>query len=910
MLNTIKYLKGVMNFNLGLSGRAEWLSASENFTIEWKTIDEKFISDNKEKIKDWIKKNAGNDWNNLYIWFMDIYNDKNWAKWWSELTKLANLLKLSSTDAGYNLDNFLQKINEFGIKRGNVISQTRKEEKQLKKEVSKNSVPVVEAKPAYVSAEAKKQTPESSLNSVILNFNQRTDIRNKAKVRELQKALGWLKVDGIWWPRTEAALRNAIKGDVHQSDYVNNRHFKDNRKNEVANRQYEGDRSVFNWEVSTYKDAMAQIEKTGNAMSDMERQLILTKLLNWQIKWFNWKEKEGYHLKAAIQKIFWQDKYSEFAWKEKALNTLIRNNKTKFEDALAILTSANYNRDTNMTDGISQSRMETAGKFISKTWPWLAGIYLFDIPLPIMKEMHPGATVEKSQAFNHWLTEGMPGKFEDYLKNAPKSPNLAFEQNSLRWVLSTLKLSKNEQAKVLRWNLNGLSQKTQSMLLTYLESRLIPDLEVLRDQSFNSFEQGKWYTLGWLFGLFKDGKSKEVTNIIKWLKQAVASKNLNASPNVSKAFKLLAEEWDVSKDIIDKVEKGHDYMNTISRNDKEIQSQFGPLLDLGSKNFNEYNGIYRFTNIDSVANYGISKSDMNSLKKLMPILSQEPINRTALENWKKQNPNTYRFVTSLGNDSEMWKYLLTQIPKGKFEKVNVWNSKHWRNLSKYSNAEALRIAEKESPDGKISTLWSAYNSFVTKWGLRWVSYEDFRNAFANKTNVPVNSITTEKIVNTWRKDWQWELTRFANLAKSKGDTEVFKLAPINKNYSFYDAKLGKVDVNVNYNLYLRPDCDNPLLVPGTIKITKNGREIPQAEIISLIQTSGRLPVFIPWNFISEWLKPGKNGEQVNVSWTSRPGTDISNASLEWTKAAAASTNKQQVYQATSSVIKKVGKAAK
>jgi hypothetical protein len=65
-----------------------------------------------------------------------------------------------------------------------------------------------------------------------------------------------------------------------------------------------------------------------------------------------------------------------------------------------------------------------------------------------------------------------------------------------------------------------------------------------------------------------------------------------------------------------------------------------------------------------------------------------------------------------------------------------------------------------------------------------------------------------------------------------------------------------VTVTANYDLYLRTNCTNPLIVPGTIDVRKNGVPMPEGELISLTQVVGRLPIVIPW-FLFGRSKPPK-----------------------------------------------------
>ena len=422
----------------------------------------------------------------------------------------------------------------------------------------------------------------------------------------------------------------------------------------------------------------------------------------------------------------------------------------------------------------------------------------------------------------------------------------------------------------------------------------------MSDESFNSFEKGKWYTLGGLFGLAKDKKYPQLEKIINGLESAVAKWDLDNSKAVSEAFKLLAEEWDVSN-VLGAVESWDKYMNKISEQNKDIQEKLKPLFELGTDKYNTYSKIYKFENIEDFKQKGLNESDFKSMQSLMGILNKSPISARELSIWERNNPSTFGFIKALGDSKAMESYLLRQTPKTeKLKKVSVESrGAHGRDLSKLSNVEALRAAETEKPAGSrenLSTLALAYRSVVKKLWLSDLTYDEFRTSFANKSNVNKDSISWGAILNTWRWEKQAALTSAEKLKVSNKEGNVFKLAPIEKNYTYYDE--GQlVNIKTSYTIYMRPDCTNPLVVPNTIKVEKAGKPVENAELISLIQTPSRLPVVIPYFLIGKWFggkwgnwghKPEvwtKPGERVfegivwntwASSWTLKPAVDVSN----------------------------------
>ena len=874
MLNTIKQLKGILNLSPGLWLEGQW--AGGEFTLKGKNVtDDNFIIQNKAEIIKYLnkKKNSYNE-----IWAYELSETKDY----NELVKLANMLWFT-WKIQFKADDLIKKLEEFGNARGQAIALTSVETQDLKTNVEstkktksknpdnfydgmnyKNSTNVQKDKlfnDNSISSNkldySKTIWVENEKLSIIYTFDEAKDKWNKQKVKKLQAEL-WVKVDGIFGKNTRNALRKATASDWSESTLST-------WKEAIKNSQFTGNSSetaLFEDKQYSQMEASEQVKKTWEAMSDLERRIQVTKALNGNLSDYFYADKEWYHIKRLLTSLFWNDKYSKIEAFKNSEAYKLDWNKAKLERAIWYL--RNYSSGRNSDDFVEEVNNRKILSHVVKALPWLAGIYLFDIPLPFWKEMVPWADINKSVMFNQWIESGMNEEFEDYYKSKKwELLNPLAEQATLKWVLSQTNLSSSEQAKILRWDLNWLDHKTEELLLSYVENLLIPNLEVLNHESFNAFERWSLFTLGGLFGLFKDWKYDKINVIINWLKEAVARKDLENSASVSEAFRLLWEEWDVNPTILERAEAWDKYMNEISWQNKDIQNKFGWLLELWDKKFNDYNRILALVDLNNLYSMmWVSENtpkDKQALDSLIKILNTVPLNGQALSAWEKANPKTYDFIKSLWSEKDMLEYRLSTLPKWfKLKKVNVWESKHWIDLSKKGkyidlakigndNEAALAAAEYLSPDWKMSMLWHAYKSFLEKWWVTGISYEDFRTAFFNKSTVPITPDLVNKwnIINTWRKTWQWKVTSFWELQSKLGDTHVFKLHPIQKTYSFYENGQA-ITVTANYDLYLRTNCTNPLIVPGTIDIRKNGVPMPEWELISLTQVSGRLPIVIPW----------------------------------------------------------------
>jgi hypothetical protein len=93
----------------------------------------------------------------------------------------------------------------------------------------------------------------------------------------------------------------------------------------------------------------------------------------------------------------------------------------------------------------------------------------------------------------------MQGEFKDYYKQNKKEVDVVQNQNILIKMLTELKLTDEQKAKVLSGKLGELDRETQELIKTYIAKRLIPDLRILQRKSYDAFERKTWYTFGGLF---------------------------------------------------------------------------------------------------------------------------------------------------------------------------------------------------------------------------------------------------------------------------------------------------------------------------------------------------------------------------------------------------------------------------
>lgn len=712
-----------------------------------------------------------------------------------------------------------------------VIKETKKEVGVEKQKVSLNEKVKLLSK-QDISALTKvinRKSPKKDImaaQKTLLKLGYDISFINKKREKiEWESAVDWF---------AETAFSNAIKqlqNDLNiiqswQLDAKTVKSFDQLSKRSIKSAQFWWKKPFHQTEIKTSeKETNEQVDKTRQSVKDFKESLELTQKLNENLSEYLFREDSWAAIEALVRKISGNDKFSKLnnknilTTKEKYIKLLkIPGYKEKVENAVKFLTW--YNE---WVEGVIWSENRESDEIFNnvlKVLPWLFGIYLWDIPLSFMEKIVPWVHIDKVLVFKDWIEDSekedwTQKEFEEYYKDYEKKDiNVLKNQYSLRSKLSWLKEFKTKDwKKLLLSNLKSLDKETKDLIITYIASRLIPDLRILHRGSFNPFERWDWYTLWWLFGIFKDVKAEKSDILIKKLSD-MEVKWLSDLSIADKVLDILENEGDVS---VNNVRENNDYIKEVKSENERIAK----MRELTSLGFDYLNILYKFENKGIVKNLWMKKSDKMSINKLDKILSKTPISKEELETFELDNKSAVDFIKAIWNPEKMSEYLITTIPLVEgLDYKNVGSSKHGVKLT-WDNEKDFILATKNTPDkdSKISSLGKAYNSFIKKAGILWIGYPEFEFAFKHKERVLIDAeeIKDVLLINTWKEDDQETLTDASKI----GSKELFKLAPINKNYNYYTEGWELVSAEVKFNLYIRPECINPIIVPNSI----NGRKI-------------------------------------------------------------------------------------
>lgn len=641
-----------------------------------------------------------------------------------------------------------------------------------------------------------------------------------------------------------------------------------------ASQQYwnEANKNFFNASKTNLNEVWIQLDKTLDSVMDLNERISLAEEINKSLVNYDNLEKDGYSIETLLRKVLNKDKYNEIT----KLSESIVKNKEQFEQLLnapgwkdklerAIQT---LRQTWDVQNNWEKSGLDMWWLFwhFMKALPWAAWIYVWDVTLPFVKDLAPWADISKTKAFRDWINNWMNWEFSDYASEH-KPENIWVNQWKSIDMLSRLKLKPEEKADILSGKINNLTEETKNTLSTYFDKTLLPSLEKLWNDSFNIFDK-----------VF-DEKSKKFDNLIKEMKEWLEKWDLKILDKAEAALKLIEEEWDTDISNIQSVRQWNDYINHVQNTNDVIGRRFSQLHQLWNSIINKYSRMLALTDLTKVKDFWAKSSEFGQIEDLAKIFENKTASPEELakqiKDWEIHNGDGDRFISALQDDKSMRNYLLSGIPKlySSMDWVKIskqwesqhWESQHWVALT-WDNMKDLQEAKMTIPNGEknISALWAAYRTFVTSWQLRWVSYQEFENAFANKHKLDISSLwdyADASIINTAKQEGKWRLTTFNQLAKERWDTHVFQLEPITKEYSYYSPEWNKVNVKMEYNLLIRPDCTNPIIWPCTIEATSNGEPVPEEKIQSMIESNGRLPIVIPWWVVfkksgwGSWEKP-------------------------------------------------------
>ncbi len=228
-----------------------------------------------------------------------------------------------------------------------------------------------------------------------------------------------------------------------------------------------------------------------------------------------------------------------------------------------------------------------------------------------------------------------------------------------------------------------------------------------------------------------------------------------------------------------------------------------------------------------------------------------------------------------------WKnYRLSNIPKETWlKRINTSNERHF----KYGESLDINSTWKDALDKmksetteqwwnkpSMNILWNIVSWMILKAWITDITTWDLKNAILDKwESIPLDELNSN-VINTAksRKFSNDQITTFPKLQFEIGDTHAFHTV-IEKKIVLYKKNWDKVELNKTYDIYLRPECNNLLIIPWSNGLIEKLNQADFNMDISNLKTK-TLPItlmMIKW--VIDTLTPNKTWEWASslpVDW--------------------------------------------
>ena len=228
-----------------------------------------------------------------------------------------------------------------------------------------------------------------------------------------------------------------------------------------------------------------------------------------------------------------------------------------------------------------------------------------------------------------------------------------------------------------------------------------------------------------------------------------------------------------------------------------------------------------------------------------------------------------------------WKnYRLKNIPRETWlKRINTSKErqfKYWEALDINATwEEALNKMKSETTEKgwnkpSMNILWNIVSWMILKAWITDITTVDLENAIKNQWEaIPLDEVN-QHIINTAKgsKFSNDDITTSLDLQKERWDTHVFH-TKVEKEIVLYKKNWEKVEVKKSYDIYLRPECNNLLIIPwSTTELNRLNQSDFNMDISSLKTKS------VPFTLMMlKWaidaITPGKWTE----SWASSMPVD-------------------------------------
>jgi len=614
---------------------------------------------------------------------------------------------------------------------------------------------------------------------------------------------------------------------------------------------------------SNKKEVERKISNHEKELDNTSKLLDYSKWIQSAINDIAENESEGYSLTRAFNELVWNNDEGKIILKE--LNKeekFIEANSAKVERALETLnlyknvwaTSENRNWISWVEDrkfSIAKNFICKAGavlKVISKALPWATWVYLTDANIPWTSKIVPGLDLNKSLALQEWINGGMEWEFVYNKEKADFGRNAVETAWDLKSTLTTYVGSKASE-KFLSWKISALSVKEKNVIKKALANIIEPQLEFVNNESFHGGP------INWIMDTLLSNDAKNADKLLENFSKIIKENGSldNIFNQADKIIEWLEEEDDwASRDAVKSNKNKVNFFKELHKSNKDL-NKISKLLSLGQNNlsilkkfenkedFISAYGLQDFAKTINKVHTAIEKGDTNTLKNL--------------KKWEKQ------LFSAIWTD-KLGEFKLRFLQKTKRLDANVKGWKYGMDLTNANWSEAYKLLSKYWVEKNLNTVQTLFKGLINTSKINNVWLSEFDNALKKLNTVSISELHW-KVLNT-SKSGQGALTTFES-GLDKNDKNV-KHTYIDKEFTYYQWG-NKITEKVRYNIYLRPECSNLLVVPEAIEWTKKVTKAPKLDNAMYNEIPLTTPIVIAYSIINKLTKKGTRTKEVERTWT-------------------------------------------
>ena len=579
-----------------------------------------------------------------------------------------------------------------------------------------------------------------------------------------------------------------------------------------------------------------KIDNHNAELDETSRILTISTWLTNAFKEMAANDAEWYSITRILNEVFGKNNVDKIVLDELDRQDLnIKANSWKIERALETLGLHKEGYDSEFP----RNEINPAMKFLSvispilnviwKSLPWATWVYLTDANIPWTSKIVPWLSLAKSTALHDWIQSWMEWEFEFNEEKAKYGRESVASAWDLRGVLTTY-IWETRSEDYISWKISKLSTKEDHVIRKAIKNAIIDQLEYANNESFH------WGPLNFIFDTLLSNDAKNGDSVLNELKWLLTYGSLDEVFNKITELNSLHYEEDerAARDVVQSNKNKTKFFNELKINNKYL-NKASQLLKIWE---NKLSIIYKFENKEGFVKAYWLEDFKWTIDKVY----------TAIESWdmstlQNLSANEKELFSVIWTD-KLWEYRIKYLKNTTWiTQINEWRHRHWVDLRWMDSAKVYNALTENGVVPGESSLQTIYKWLILTNKLNNVWFIEFNEAMKKTQDVSMSALRW-KVINTSR---QWihnsAVTTFEKWFMKL--EESIKHTYIDKEFTTYNGGQ-KVTETVRYNIYIKPECSNLLIVPESISWTQRYENAPLLDDRMFNEIPLTMPIVIPY----------------------------------------------------------------